>query len=209
VNDVKQPVEVETPLGENPQADIAVEKMEDSEKEAGKKGRKPRALKKIKEKLKKKEAEAKEHYDRLLRVSAEFENFKKRSERQAADFRKFASEEVFKELLPIVDNLGRALDASEDSDCKVIIEGVNMTLKQLRLGFEKFGVVPIEALGNPFDPRFHEAVMKQESSTQPSNIVIEELQKGYMIKDRLLRPSMVVVSAPPASGKADLKSDEN
>lgn len=154
------------------------------------------SLKKLKVKLKAAEEESKQTYDRLLRVSAEFENYKKRSSREIDEFRKFANESLIKEMLPVVDNLERAITSSGDDENTntCIVEGVDMTLKEILRIFEKFGVKPIESLGKTFDPCFHQAVMQEETGKHPENTVLKELQKGYMIHDRLLRPAMVVVS---------------
>jgi len=133
--------------------------------------------------------------DRVLRLSAEFDNYKKRSSREIADFRKFANESVFKKLLTIVDNLERAIESGKnEADKKSILEGVKMTHKEMIKLFEIFNVKSVEAQGKPFDPVFHQAVTNQESDEYPNNTVISELQKGYLLHDRLIRPSMVVVS---------------
>jgi molecular chaperone GrpE len=137
-------------------------------------------------------------HDQLLRLSAEFENYKKRMNRQMDDFRKYANETLLKDLLSVVDNLERALNTSGENSGESIhacvTEGVEMTLSEILKILSKFNVTPIVALGKPFDPVFHEAVMQEESEEQPANTVLNELQKGYLIHDRLLRPSMVVVS---------------
>ncbi|HPA14751.1 MAG TPA: nucleotide exchange factor GrpE [Desulfobacterales bacterium] len=152
-------------------------------------------------KLKSAEQETKETYDRLLRVSADFENYKKRMAREKEEFRKFANESLIKDLLPAVDNLERAIDSScnhEGSD-DCLMEGILLTRKEILKVFDKFGVRPIESLGKAFDPAFHQAFLVEETDDHPENTVFRELQKGYMIHDRLLRPSMVVVSK--AKGK--------
>jgi molecular chaperone GrpE len=147
---------------------------------------------------------AEEERDRVLRVLAEFENYKKRMNRQMDDYKKYANELLLKELLSVVDNLERAIVSSEGvkdnprESC--VVEGVEMTLNEILKLLEKFHVTSFEALGKPFDPVFHEAVMQQESRNQPENSVIHVLQKGYMIHDRLLRPAMVVVSKGQADG---------
>lgn len=155
-------------------------------------------MKELKEKFKKSKVEAKQSYDRYLRVSAEFENYKKRSAREMDDFRKFANQSLVKELLPIVDNLELAIKSANDNknvdNC--LLDGVDLTLKEILKIFEKYHVKAIEALGKTFDPRYHEAVMREETDKHPENSIINELQKGYLIRDRLLRPSMVVVAAP-------------
>jgi molecular chaperone GrpE len=157
-------------------------------------------LKELTAKLQSAEHEAKETYDRLLRVSAEFENYKKRMAREKEEFRKFANESIIKDLLSVVDNLERAIESScnhEGSD-DCLTEGVNLTLKEILRILEKFGVKPIESLGKTFDPTFHQAFSQEETEDYPDNTVFRELQKGYMIHDRLLRPSMVVVSKAKA-----------
>jgi len=144
--------------------------------------------------------EAADEHDRLLRLSAEFENYKKRMDRQVEEFKKYANETLLKELLTVVDNLERAI-SSTNGDKNVtsdacVIEGVEMTLNEILKLLKRFDVEPIEAKGKPFDPVYHEAMMQEETDEYPENTVINEFQKGYMIHDRLLRPAMVVVSKP-------------
>ena len=167
-------------------------------------------MKELEEKFIKSEEEAKQSYDRYLRVSAEFENYKKRSAREMDDFRKFANQSLVKELLPIVDNLELAIkSANENRDVDTkLLDGVNLTLKEILKIFEKYHVKAIEALGETFDPRYHEAVMREETDKHPENSITNELQKGYLIHDRLLRPSMVVVAAPKKS-EDDNEKDAN
>ncbi len=153
----------------------------------------------LEEKLQAAERQAQENHDRFLRVAAELDNFRKRKEREIGDLRKYANQTLLKELLAVVDNLERALAASrETSEPEGLRDGVEMTLKELLKIFEKFGVQPIEALQQPFDPNLHEAVMQEPSDAVPANTVVKELQKGYLLRDRLLRPSMVVVSKESA-----------
>ena len=139
--------------------------------------------------------ESQDNYERFLRVSAEFENYQKRSSREINDFRKYANESLLKELLPVVDNLERAINSESNNDIKNsgIIEGINLTLANILKVFEKFSVKPIESVHKPFDPAFHQAVSQQEDKKHPENTVLYELQKGYTIHDRLLRPAMVIV----------------
>ena len=155
-------------------------------------------IKEIEDKLKVAQDESKATYDRLLRASAEFENHKKRSTREMDEFRKFANESLIKELLSVVDNLERAINSSSDARQanSGLVEGVEITLKELLKIFEKFKVKPVESLKKHFDPNFHQAVMTEETDDYAEHIVINELQKGYMMHDRLLRPAMVVVSTP-------------
>jgi molecular chaperone GrpE len=155
-------------------------------------------LKEMQARLEAKELEAKETYDRLLRVSADFENYKKRSAREIEEFRKYANQALLKEMLTVVDNLQLAINSSnhrKKADNN-LIEGLNLTLNEILRVFEKFNVKPIEAQGQTFDPAFHEAVMREETDDVPENTVVSEFQKGYLIHERLLRPAMVVVAAP-------------
>ena len=169
-------------------------KENDSEKKDKEKVTDP--LKEMEAKLESVEQESKENHDRFLRVSAEFENYKKRAAREMGDFRKFANESFVKAMLPVVDNLDRAIESScnDKNSNTSVVEGVNMTLVEILKVFEQFGVKPFESLGKTFDPGFHQAVMQEEKEDYPDNTVLNEMQKGYMIHDRLLRPAMVVVS---------------
>jgi molecular chaperone GrpE len=153
-------------------------------------------IKELEAKLEAKEKEAVETYDRLLRASAEFDNYKKRSSREMEEFRKFANQSLIKEMLSVVDNLELAMNSTNGNKAidKDLLQGLEMTHKEILKVFEKFNVKPIDAKGQPFDPTFHEAVMQEETNDSPKNTVINELQRGYMIHDRLLRPSMVVVA---------------
>lgn len=158
-------------------------------------------IKELEAKLEAKEKEAAETYDRLLRASAEFDNYKKRSSREMEEFRKFANQSLIKEMLSVVDNLELAMNSTNDHKAidKDLLQGLEMTHREILKVFERFNVKPIDAKGQPFDPTFHEAVMQEETNDSPKNTVINELQRGYMIHDRLLRPSMVVVAKPKES----------
>jgi molecular chaperone GrpE len=154
---------------------------------------------------------ADKNYDSFLRVSAEFDNYKKRTAREMNDFRKFANESLVKDLLPVVDNLERALESSEDNGkTDSIAAGIQLTLKEILKILDRFNVKAIEALGKSFDPCFHQAVLQEETGEQAENTVLKEFQKGYMLHDRLIRPSMVVVSkalageCKPAQEKDDI-----
>ena len=153
-------------------------------------------LKEMEKKVESLEKEARENHDRLLRVSAEFENYKKRAAREMNDFRKFANESFAKAMLPVVDSMDLAIESSSNDKhvSNSMVEGVNMTLKEILKVFEQFGIKRFESIGNTFDPNLHQAVMQEETEMFPENTVSKELQKGYMINDRLLRPAMVVVS---------------
>lgn len=188
------------------------EKQDDrlSEVEKSKSADAENQLKEMQAMLEAKEKEAKETYDRLLRVSADFENYKKRSARELEDFRKYANQTLLKEMLSVVDNLELAINSSnhrKKAD-KNLMEGLNLTLNEILRVFERFDVKPIEAQGQKFDPAFHEAVMREETDDFPENTVVSEFQKGYLIHDRLLRPAMVVVAAPKTP-REDNKSDKS
>ncbi|MFZ5798471.1 MAG: nucleotide exchange factor GrpE [Thermodesulfobacteriota bacterium] len=147
--------------------------------------------------------EADENRDRLLRLAAEFENYKKRMERERESLLKYAGENILRELLVTVDNLERALEQgtaeSADSSKQLVslLEGVELTRKNLLSGLEKFGVSPVESVGRPFDPNEQEALTMEASTDVPANHVLREFVKGYRFKDRLLRAAKVVVSAGP------------
>ncbi|MFP4039803.1 MAG: nucleotide exchange factor GrpE [Desulfosudaceae bacterium] len=138
--------------------------------------------------------------ERFYRVSAEFDNYKKRIDRQWSDFKKYSHETLVKELLTVVDNLERAVEAAgkgNESD-NGLVEGVKITLAEIFKIFERFGITALEAKGEKFDPVYHQAVSTQPAEDVAENTVLEELQKGYLIHDRLLRPAMVVVSVAPS-----------
>jgi len=144
-----------------------------------------------------KEKELKETYDRLLRVTAEYENYKKRMAREMDDFRKYANQSLLKEMLSVVDHIELALQAVSDAGPdQSLAEGLNLTLKELQRILEKFNVKPIDAVGKPFNPEFHEAILRETSGEVSETTVVREMQKGYMINQRLLRPSLVVVAVP-------------
>ena len=151
----------------------------------------------LKKKLEEKEKEAKEHYDRLLRMAADFENYKKRAVREKEEWTKFANEDLIKGILPFIDNLERAVNHAEKvEDAGVLIEGVRLTIQQLLQALSKFGLSFFESLGKPFDPALHEAILLVPTDQHESNQVVEEFQKGYLLNDRLLRPATVSVSKP-------------
>jgi molecular chaperone GrpE len=130
--------------------------------------------------------------DRYMRTLADFENYRKRVDREKSDFYKYALQEVLKELLPVLDNFDRALDHAEDGDD--FHKGVLLIYKQLVDTLRKHGVKPIDESGVKFNPNIHEAVMREEDASVPSHTVTSILQKGYFLHDRLLRPALVKVA---------------
>ena len=140
--------------------------------------------------------------DKYLRQAAEFENYKRLAQRDQRDQIKFGNEQLLRELLPVIDNLERAIKAARDSDTgahSALVQGVDLTLKQLSGSLAKFGVQAIETIGHVFDPTTHQAVAHVPSDTVPSNHVVEEFQKGYRLHERMLRAAMVSVSSGPAT----------
>lgn len=155
-------------------------------------------LQEIRQQLEKKESEAKENYDRFLRQVAELENFKKRMAREKGEAIRYANENLMKDLLPVLDNLERAVDhAQGGGNGKPLLEGVEMVLKGFLDVLNKYGVTQIPAKGESFDPEKHEAIAQVESEAYEPNTVVEEHHKGYYLLDRLLRPSLVSVAKPP------------
>ena len=149
------------------------------------------------------EKEKKENWDRYLRTAADLENYRKRQRRELEDARFEAKAKVLKEMLPVVDNLERAIEhAHQQAGSTPIIEGVQLVLRQFLSAFERLDVTPIEAAGQPFDPNLHEAISQAESD-QPPGTVVQVLQRGYRSSERLLRPALVVVAKPPAVKTAE------
>jgi molecular chaperone GrpE len=142
--------------------------------------------------------------ERVLRTAADAENFKKRLRREKEDQTRYANETFMRELLPVIDNLERAIQhGAAVPNQEGLLEGLNMTLKGFRDTLAKFGCIPIEAVGKTFDPNFHEAVSQQEDAKIEPNTVVKELQKGYLFKARLLRPAMVIVSKSVGEAERD------
>ncbi len=142
--------------------------------------------------------EAEENHHRFLRAVADLENYKKRAEKEKSEIVQFANEELIKGLLPVLDNLERALEhADKTKDLESLKEGVRLTLGQMYSILEGFGLTRIEALGERFDPSRHEALSHEETGEHESGTVIKEFQRGYYLKKKLLRPSLVAVAKEP------------
>ena len=138
--------------------------------------------------------------DRALRVQAELENYRKRVAREMADERRYAEMSLLRDLLPVLDNMDRAIEAAEKSgEAPQLLEGFKMVAQQLLGILERHHCVPIQALHEPFDPNFHEAILQQPSGDHPAGTVIHVANTGYRLHDRVVRPSQVIVSAPPAA----------
>ena len=150
---------------------------------------------KVKKELALKEAEAKENHERFLRSCADLENFKKRAAREKEEFVRFAKEGLIRELLPTLDNLERAVEHSKATlDFSGLVEGVELTVKQFLQCLDNFGVKPVKAAGERFDPNIHEAIMQVDEGDYDTDTVVCEHQKGYLLNERLLRPCLVTVA---------------
>jgi molecular chaperone GrpE len=140
--------------------------------------------------------EAEDNYQRFLRAQADFDNFRRRTRQEKEEFAKYASLKVIEQLLPVVDNFERALQAGKDStDYEALLKGVDMIFRQLDQTLAAEGLQAMNSVGQPFNPEFHQAIMQVESEEYEEGIVVEEVQKGYMLKDKVLRPAMVKVSS--------------
>lgn len=145
------------------------------------------------------EKEKKDNWDRYLRAAADLENLRKRQKREVDDAKLESKGRVLKEMLPVVDNLERAIEhATAQAGTNPIVEGVQLVLRQFLTAFERLEVTPVEANGQPFDPNLHEAISQQESDQAPGTVV-QVLQRGYKSGDRLLRPALVVVAKAKAA----------
>src|SRR5580700_11683246 len=159
------------------------------------------------EDLKARAAKADENWDKFLRATAELENYRKRVAREKEELARFTSERVLSALLPVLDNLERAINAAQQhgTDNSPLLEGITQVHNQFRRSLVDLGLREIATTaGHPFDPNFHEAVSHVESAEHPEGHVVEQLQQGYKLADRLLRPARVVVSkGPPAADKLE------
>lgn len=152
-------------------------------------------LVKANEKIAELEAKLEEMENRMLRAQADFENFRRRSRLDMEAQQKYRAQSLISDLLPAIDNFERALKIeAEDEKTKSVLQGMEMVYRQILQALENEGVEVIEAVGKPFDPRLHQAVMQVKDENFESNVVVEELQKGYKLKDRVIRPSMVKVN---------------
>jgi molecular chaperone GrpE len=163
----------------------------------------------LKAELEQKNSELKAAQEKQLRVFAEMENYKKRTARDQMEQLRYANEKLLKELLPVLDNLERALSHVKDSsERSPWIEGVELTYRQFLDVLRKFGVTPIAGVGESFDPSRHQAVTYLDTNEHPENHVAVELQKGYLYHERVLRPSMVAVARKPSRSTAEDNSEK-
>jgi molecular chaperone GrpE len=154
-------------------------------------------IRQLEEALSAKEAEAAANWDKYLRERADLENYRRRVQKEKEELMKYGNECLLVEVLPVLDNMERALEHASEESLSAVIEGINLTRTMLLSVLKKFGVEPIESRGVTFDSAFHQAMCQIESDEMAPNTVIEEFQKGYLLNDRLLRPAMVSVAAAP------------
>lgn len=153
--------------------------------------------------------EAKENYDRVLRLAAELDNLKKRHERELSEVRQFANENLLRELLPVLDNLERALEHGRQNETpEALMEGLDLVYQDFLKVLGRFGITPLDSVGERFNPTYHHAVMEEEAPEVEDQTVLKELQKGYLLQNRLLRPAMVVVSRNTAQPESKTKIDK-
>lgn len=144
------------------------------------------------------------HQEQYLRTLADMENLRKRTQRDKEELAKFANENILREILPVIDNLERAVDHAEQAETNDgLFEGVQMTLTQFSQLLTKFGVEPVDAIGQPFDPAYHQAMGQLESDEHPVNTVVQQMQKGYQLNNRLLRPAFVMLAKAPTIKETD------
>jgi len=147
------------------------------------------------------EAQLAAEQDRVLRLQAEMQNLRNRLARENADERRYAALPLLRDLLPVVDNIDRAIEAAQQrSDAESLLEGFQLVRQQLVNILERHNVQPISALGEPFDPQVHEAILKQPSDEHAADHVALVTQQGYQLHDRVVRPSQVIVSSGPGGG---------
>lgn len=157
------------------------------------------------EKVKEIEIKAQENYELYTRTYAEMENIKKRGKKEKEELAKFANESLIKEILPAIDSLEKAIShGNNDTNPSGLVKGLEMTLGGLMKTLTKSGLKEVEAVGKPFDPNFHEAISQQIDDKVAQGHIIMELQKGYLLNERLIRPSMVVISQ--GNSKSEVKS---
>ncbi len=171
----------------------------------------PESREELIELLKQKEAEAKQNKDLMLRYAAEVENLKKSFKREKEEYFKYALETFMKELLPFIDNLERALEATKSTqDVKALVEGIELTLKGLIQTLEKFGLKQFEvAIGESFRPDLHEALAVEETHEHPEGTVVRTFQKGYTLHNRVIRPALVSVAKKPSENNTSEASNSD
>jgi molecular chaperone GrpE len=201
---MKKKIESESESKEKNKNDIEIEyitetgekEKETQIKESQKKGEAKDVIKELESRIKEYKEKNKKLKDQYLREAAEKDNLRKRTEKEKNEYFQYALSEVFREIISILDNFDRALEKKEEGDQKHFREGIELIHKQLQTLLRNHGIKPIEVKDDTFDPRYHEALMSEETADVKEPTISEVIQKGYMIHQRLLRPSLVKVKVP-------------
>ena len=187
---VKTDTEKEIPTEEALQEEQAVEKYDEAKEKTPEEMTKKELIQRINEL----QEESRKNYDLYLRSEAEIENIRKRNKKEKEDWIRYANETLIRDILPVIDNLEMAISHTQNEDAlQALKEGVELTLKGLKDTLEKSGLEEVKAEGEPFDPCYHHAVSETEDQSTEPGTVVQELQRGYTLKQRLIRPAMVVV----------------
>lgn len=186
-------------MKKNELVDMLIDKNNELKKKEAK-------LEKFKKALIDMQENEKNYKEQLIRMQADFENYKKREEKKKQEFMEYAKQDLIYQLLSVIDNLERAASYTQNKEHQpeTIEEGIKGTLKEFRSILQKEGLKPIKAVGEKFDPHCHEAIMQVESEQYPEDTVMEEISKGYYLKSKIIRPSLVKVS----KGKPEKKSEK-
>jgi molecular chaperone GrpE len=164
----------------------------------------------LKEKIRQQEEDLKDIKDRYLRALADMDNYRKRMERELDSYRQYAQVEFFNNIIPVLDSFERAMDgANVDKDYEKYAKGVEMIYRQLRDALRSLGLEDFSSLGEAFDPVRHEAVAAVVNDDKPENTVIEEISKGYIVKDRVIKPAKVLVSKQSKGGNEDVENNRD
>jgi molecular chaperone GrpE len=200
---------IEVKTDKDPEAEKAIQDEESPVEKSEKPDEKPleeMTKSELLEKINELQEASEKNHDLYLRSEAEIENIKKRNRKDKEEWVKYANETLIKEILPVMDNLEMAISHSQDENSiQALREGVELTLKGLRDVLGKSGLEEVKAESEPFDPNYHHAVSEQADENVEAGIILQELQKGYMLKKRLIRPAMVIVS----KGSPDETADDN
>lgn len=175
---------------ENAEASIA---SEAGENEAG--ASEAGASEELQKQLEELRSQAEESHQRLLRAQADFDNFRRRTRQEKEELAKYASMKLIEQLLPVMDNFERAISSSkENKDFEALVKGIDMVFRQFDQILGEEGLKPMETVGQPFNPDIHQAIMQVQSEEHAEGTIVEEVQKGYFLKDKVLRPALVKVS---------------
>lgn len=196
---------------QNQQVDTEIDETEMNEETTTESVSEENSIESLEAKLAEAQAKADENWDQLVRTKAEMENIRRRSERELANAHKFALEKFAQELLPVIDSMemGVAAATDENADVSKLREGTEMTLKMFETAIEKFGIKSVHPHGEAFNPDHHQAMTMIDSQEHEPNTVIDVMQKGYLLNERLVRPAMVVVSSAKSGANSDTASSDS